>query len=126
MFYLYICEILNIKIYIMITHYIIKFKGNLTRSFEFDVCNDWVAYDFDKYIYVRDNTLYIQGWRITSNQDAIQEIFRNLRDKETNIDDEKRVVECIFSIDYSGYVICLKSAVYVNKVERFLAKLLGE
>ena len=109
----------------MVTEYIITFKGKLNYTFNFNVQNDWESHDFDQYVYVKDDALYIQRTRITSNQDAIREIFRNLNDKETSIDDKKRVVECIFSIDYSGYVICLKSTQYSSRAERFIAKVFG-
>lgn len=105
----------------MITHYTLEFNGSINRIFRFDVCN----YNLHEYVYMKDDYLYIQNCRITNNKEGIHTIQFKMKDGYVGANTGESFVKNIFTIDYSGYVICTKHIQSSNKFDFFLSKLFG-
>ncbi len=71
-----------------------------------------------------DGYLYIQGVKITNNQEGIRTIYSNIYySADRNV--ELGYVDSKFVIDENGYVICLYHTYSDNKVERWVDKFMN-
>ena len=121
----------------IITHYTITLKGALKHYFTFDVhtsddpiYNEYVGEippktDRDKYIYEKDGYLYIQGCRITNNEDGKRTLYSRLLGTGRTNENNESYVDIVFAIDSNGYVICEDHQTTGNQINRFLTKLFG-
>jgi len=119
----------------MITHYTLQFKGSFNHTFKFDArFNDEDIYyqsggethtDLEKFIYFKDDYLYIQGYRITKNENGIRAIQSGLTDGNVGRVTGESFVKSVYAIDNTGNVVCVKHTYSGNKIDFFLSKLLG-
>lgn len=119
------------------THYTITIKGALRHYFTFDVhtsddpiYNEYVGEippktDRDIYIYEKDGYLYIQGCRITNNEDGKRTLYSTLLGTGRTNENGESYVDIVFAIDSNGYVICEDYKTTGNQINRFLTKLFG-
>lgn len=115
----------------MVIHYKLVFNGSINRTFRFDVHKseeelDWVlgfGTDIEEHIFIKDDGyLYIEGSRITNNENGIRVIKSNLYDGNIGLHTRESFVDCTFAIDNNGYVICQDHKHSSNKIDRFLSK----
>lgn len=118
------------------THYKITFKGALKNYFSFDVhtsddpifheCGEMPPTDRNKYIYEKDGYLYIQGCKITKNEEGVRTLFSYLSGYGNRNDKGESYIDLVFAIDSNGYVVCESYNTTSNKIDRFLTKLFGK
>ena len=116
-------------------HYTIRFKGALKNYFTFDVhtsndpiydeCGEMPPTDRDKYIYLKDGYLYIQGCKITNNEEGVRTLFSYLSGHGKTNEKGESYIDLVFAIDSKGYVVCESYKTTGNQIDRFFTKLFG-
>lgn len=106
----------------MVIQYTLKFKGDINRTFKFEVhCDEW-GNDMLRYVEEKpDGYLYIQGYRITNIPDSKHTILKNLSyNASRNV--SKGYVDSEFSVNLYGTIVCTRHYYGDNILDRGFSK----